>query len=67
MEALALERSGSRMFANLRGSSAVAAIDREKRTVIATWPIGQEGKANSALAFDEANYRSFVIAEIPGN
>jgi DNA-binding beta-propeller fold protein YncE len=62
VEALALEKSGPLMFANLRGSNAVAAIDREKRAVIATWPIGQEGKGNSAMAFDEANHRLFVIA-----
>jgi DNA-binding beta-propeller fold protein YncE len=66
VEAMALEKSRPIMYANLRGSSAVAAIDRDKRTVIATWPIGQEGKANSAMAFDEANHRLFVIARDPG-
>jgi DNA-binding beta-propeller fold protein YncE len=66
IQAMALEKSGPRMFANLVGKGAVAVIDRQERTVIATWPIGQEGKENTALAFDEANHRLFVFARNPG-
>jgi DNA-binding beta-propeller fold protein YncE len=66
VEALALEKSGPRMFANLRGTNAVGVIDRQKRTVIATWPYGQEGKVSSAMALDEGNHRLFVIAHDPG-
>jgi DNA-binding beta-propeller fold protein YncE len=43
VEALALEKSGPRMFVNLNSKSAVAVVDREKRTVTATWSIVQEG------------------------
>jgi DNA-binding beta-propeller fold protein YncE len=66
VEALALEKSGPRMFANLNSKGAVAVIDREKRTVIATWSIAQEGKKNAAMAFDEADHRLFVVARDPG-
>jgi WD40 repeat protein len=66
IQAMAVEKSGSRMFANLVGKGAVAVIDRQKGSVIATWPIGQEGKENTALAFDEANHRLFVFARNPG-
>ena len=66
VQAMALEKSGPRMFANLVGKSAVAVIDRQKRTVIATWSIATEGKENTALAFDEANHRLFVFARNPG-
>jgi len=66
IQAMALEKSGPRMFANLVGKGAVAVIDRQERTMIATWPIGQEGKENTALAFDEANHRLFVFARNPG-
>src|ERR1700680_4699005 len=41
VEAVALEKSGQRMFVNITGKDAVGVIDREKRAVIATWPIGQ--------------------------
>jgi DNA-binding beta-propeller fold protein YncE len=65
MEALALEKSGPRMFVNITGKDAVGVIDREKRTVIATWPIGQEGKHNVAMAFDEAAHRLFISINNP--
>jgi DNA-binding beta-propeller fold protein YncE len=65
VEALALEKSGPRMFVNITGKDAVAVIDREKRTVIATWPIGQEGKHNVAMAFDEAAHRLFISTNNP--
>src|SRR6266404_4076254 len=65
VEALALEKSGSRMFVNITGKDAVGVIDREKRTVIATWPIGQEGKHNVAMAFDEAAHRLFISTNNP--
>lgn len=66
VEAMSLEKSGPRMFANLYAKNAVAVIDREKRTVTATWSIEQEGKKNAAIAFDEADHRLFVVARDPG-
>jgi hypothetical protein len=44
----------------------VAVIDREKRTVIATWSIAQEGRNNGSMAFDEADHRLFIHARDPG-
>ena len=66
VEAMALEKSGPRMFVNVRGNSAVGVIDREKRTVIATWSIAQVGKVNTAMALDEAHHRLFVFTRDPG-
>ena len=65
VEALALEKSGPRMFVNITGKNAVGVIDREKHTVIATWPIGEEGKHNVAMAFDEAGHRLFISTNNP--
>jgi DNA-binding beta-propeller fold protein YncE len=65
VEALALEKSGPRLFVNITGKDAVGVIDREKRAVIATWPIGQEGKHNVAMAFDEAAHRLFISTNNP--
>src|ERR1700676_581021 len=39
VEAMAFDPSSPRMFADVRGNSTIEVIDREKRTVIATWPI----------------------------
>jgi DNA-binding beta-propeller fold protein YncE len=65
VEAMALEKSGPRMFANITSKNTVAVIDREKRTVIANWPVGQEGKHNGAMGFDEAEHRLFVVTRDP--
>lgn len=66
VEAMAIEKSGPRMFVNLYNKAAVAVIDREKRTVIATWSIAQEGRNNGSMAFDEADHRLFIHARDPG-
>jgi hypothetical protein len=66
VEAMAIERSGPRMFVNLYNKAAVAVIDREKRAVIDTWSIAQEGRNNGSMAFDEADHRLFVHAREPG-
>ena len=65
VEAMAIEKSGPRLFANLTGKAAVGVIDREKRTVIANWPLAQEGKTNTAMALDEAGHRLFIATRKP--
>ena len=66
VEALALEKSGPRMFVNMTGKDAVAVVDREKHTVINTWSTGQVAKHLLAMAFDEAGHRLFVSTRTPG-
>jgi DNA-binding beta-propeller fold protein YncE len=66
MEALAVEKSGPRLFVNVTGKDEVAVIDRGKRTVISTWPTGQVAKHLLAMAFDEADHRLFVTTRQPG-
>ena len=65
VEGMAVEKSGHRMFVNMYDKSAVAVIDREKRAVIGTWSVAQEGRANGPMAFDEANHRLFVVTRQP--
>ena len=65
IEPMALEKSGPRIFANMYATNAVAVIVREKRSVIATWSIEQEGKKNAAIVFAEADHPLFVIARDP--
>src|SRR3984893_14304474 len=64
VEAMAFDKSGPRMFVDIRGSSTVEVLDREKRTVLATWPIA-EAKGLTTIAFDAANHRLYVGARQP--
>ena len=66
VEALALEKSGPRLFVNMTGKDAVAVVDREKHAVITTWPTGQVAKHLIAMSFDEADHRLFVTTRNPG-
>ena len=66
VEAMALEKSGPRLFADMRGNNSVAVFDRKSDKVIGTWPIEQEGKKPTTIAFDEADHRLFVGTRDPG-
>jgi DNA-binding beta-propeller fold protein YncE len=59
LEAMVLEKSGSKIYVNNKAKNQVDVVDREKREVIATWPV-TKCKPNVALGFDEANHRLFV-------
>jgi DNA-binding beta-propeller fold protein YncE len=59
IEAMALEKSSPRIYVNNRTKNQVEVVDREKREVIASWPV-TKGKINVAIALDEANHRLFV-------
>jgi DNA-binding beta-propeller fold protein YncE len=59
LEAMALEKSSSRLYVNNRPKNQVDVIDREKRALVASWPVTQ-CKVNVAMALDEANHRLFV-------
>lgn len=59
LEAMALEKSSPRLYVNNRAKNQVEVVDREKREVIASWPV-TKCKANVALALDEANHRLFA-------
>jgi DNA-binding beta-propeller fold protein YncE len=47
------------MYVNNKAKNRVDVIDREKREILASWPI-TKGKTNVAMALDEANHRLFV-------
>jgi DNA-binding beta-propeller fold protein YncE len=66
VEALAIEKSGPRLFVNMTGKDAIGVVDREKHTVITTWPTGQVAKHLIAMSFDEADHRLFVTTRTPG-
>jgi DNA-binding beta-propeller fold protein YncE len=61
LEAMAIESSGHRLFVNNRDKNEVDVIDREKRTVIASWPVTL-AKGNTSMAIDESTHRLFVAS-----
>jgi DNA-binding beta-propeller fold protein YncE len=65
LEAMALEKSSSRIYLNNKAKSRVDVIDREKRTLITSWPITL-AKTNVAMAYDEANHRLFIACRSGG-
>jgi DNA-binding beta-propeller fold protein YncE len=63
-EAFALEQKGARIFFNVPKAKQVAVIDRQKRAVVAQWPV-TEAAANYPMALDEANHRLFIGCRQP--
>jgi DNA-binding beta-propeller fold protein YncE len=59
LEAMALEKSSPKIYVNNKAKNEVDVVDREKREVIASWPV-TKCKGPVAMAFDEANHRIFV-------
>jgi DNA-binding beta-propeller fold protein YncE len=59
----ALDPGSPRMFVVMGDTSQVVVIDREKRTVIATWPI-TGGPEPHAVALDETHRRLFIGSRV---
>src|SRR5258707_3953124 len=59
LEAMAIEKSSSKIYVNNKAKNQVDVVDREKRELTASWPV-TKCKATVAMAFDEANHRLFV-------
>jgi DNA-binding beta-propeller fold protein YncE len=59
LEAMTLEKSSARLYVNNRTKNQVDVVDREKRELVASWPV-TKCKLNVAMALDEANHRLFV-------
>ena len=59
LEHMVMESSGPRIFLNVTDKQEIAVIDRNKGTIVATWPV-PEGQFNVASDLDEANHRLFV-------
>jgi DNA-binding beta-propeller fold protein YncE len=66
VEGVAFEKSGPRMFVNVRGKNAVEVYDRASRELKATWSIAEAGKNPTSMAFDEDAHRLFLGTRVPG-
>jgi DNA-binding beta-propeller fold protein YncE len=54
------------LFANVRDKNSVGVFDREKKTQLASWPLG-DLTGNTPMAFDDASRRLFVVGRKPTN
>ena len=52
------------MFVNVPSAGHIAVVDRDTRTVIATWPVTQ-ARANYPMALDEPHHRLFIGCRNP--
>jgi DNA-binding beta-propeller fold protein YncE len=64
LEALAVEKSGTRLFLNLMDKNQVDVIDKTKRELLTSWPLS-DAEQPSAMALDEAQQRLFVGCRKP--
>src|ERR1700739_2844184 len=64
LESMAIENSSSRLFVNMTGVNKIGVVDRNKRAVVATWPI-TAGEQNVPMQYDEARHRLFVVTRKP--
>lgn len=58
-ESFQLEKQGPRIFVNIPSAHHITVVDREKRTVLAKWPL-KNAQANFPMALDETHHRLFV-------
>jgi DNA-binding beta-propeller fold protein YncE len=65
VEAMALEKSGPRLFVNVTDKNYMAILDRRAGKIVGQWPISS-AQQNAPLAFDEAHRRLFVVCRAPG-
>jgi DNA-binding beta-propeller fold protein YncE len=63
-ESFQLEKDGQRIFVNVPDSGEVEVVNREKGTVVATWPI-KDASENFPMALEEADHRLFVGTRSP--
>src|SRR3984893_12591335 len=64
LESMALEKSGPRLFVNMTTANVIGVVDREKRTLVTTWPI-TAGLQNVPMQYDESTHLLFVATRKP--
>lgn len=63
-ESFQLETTGPRIFVNVPDAKQVAVVDRQRKAVVATWPL-EKWHGNFPMAFDEMDHRLFVGCRSP--
>ena len=65
VEGIVFEKSGTRMFVNVRGKSAVEVYDRTNHALLATWTVAEAGKRPTSMALDEGSHRLLLGTREP--
>jgi DNA-binding beta-propeller fold protein YncE len=65
VEAMALEKQGSRIFQNLTQTNKIAVVDRKTMKQVAEWPI-KPCEQNAMVALDESQKRLYIVCRKPG-
>jgi len=63
-EAMAITRSGAKMYVNLTAADQVGVVDLKTRQLIARWPVPDAHVQNS-MALDEPDHRLFIATREP--
>jgi hypothetical protein len=63
-ESFQLEKNGPRIFINCPDAHEIIVVDRDKRAILAKWPM-TEFEKNFPMTLDEANHRVLVAARKP--
>src|SRR5215471_19420446 len=63
-ESFQLEKNSPRIYVNLPKSRKIVVVDREKRTILATWGTGM-AFANYPMTLNEKDHRLFVVTRMP--
>lgn len=66
VEALALEKSGPRLFCVLTSQNAIGVMDRTGNSLTVTWSLPEGSKHPVSLGLDEQNHRLFIATREPG-
>jgi DNA-binding beta-propeller fold protein YncE len=59
LEAMALEKSGDKLYLNNPAKNEIEVIERRTHTLVTSWPV-KLGKENSTMALDESAHRLFA-------
>ena len=65
LEAIALEKDGSRLFVNLTSQNAVGVVDRNQHVITAKWRIPADTQQNLPLFLDAPNHRLLLTTRKP--
>ena len=63
-ESFQLESTGARIFVNVPSARVIQVVDREKKAVVAQWPV-TDAEANFPMALDEPRHRLLVACRKP--
>ena len=66
VEAVVLEKGGSRLFCNITGANTVGVTDRTASSLTSEWKLPEGVEQNVAMQLDEKGHRLFVVTRKPG-